>query len=85
MLEISVATVKITRAFCAADRALEKLLEPLLHAPYKDSYATATQMSPERHVVSAHVSQSAAGEPQTLVSYAMALNRGQGSGPGGCQ
>jgi RNA polymerase sigma-70 factor (ECF subfamily) len=83
VLEISVATVK-TRIL-RGRRALKKLLEPLLHAPYKDSYATATQMSPERHVVSAHVSQSAAGEPQTLVSYAMALNRGQGSGPGGCQ
>lgn len=83
VLEISVATVK-TRIL-RGRRALKKLLEPLLHAPYKDSYASATLTSSERHVVSAHASQFAAGEPQALVSYAMALNRGQGSGPGGCR
>ncbi|HXT72925.1 MAG TPA: sigma-70 family RNA polymerase sigma factor [Candidatus Angelobacter sp.] len=83
VLEISVATVK-TRIL-RGRRALKKLLEPLLHAPYKDSYAAARQMSSERHVPSAHASQSTAGESQPLVSYAMALGRGQGSGPGGCQ
>ncbi|MGB7025027.1 MAG: sigma-70 family RNA polymerase sigma factor [Candidatus Acidiferrales bacterium] len=83
VLEISVATVK-TRIL-RGRRALKKLLEPLLHAPYKDPYVSATQMGSEHHVVSAHTSHLAAGEPQPLVSYAMTLNRGQGSGPGGCQ
>ena len=83
VLEISVATVK-TRIL-RGRRALKKLLEPLLHAPYKDSYASAMQASPGRHIVSAHVSQTSAGESQPLASYAMPLNHGRGSGPGGCQ
>jgi RNA polymerase sigma-70 factor (ECF subfamily) len=83
VLEISVATVK-TRIL-RGRRALKKLLEPLLHAPYKDSYASATRTSAERDVVAAHASQDAGADSQPLASYAIALNRGRASWPGGCQ
>lgn len=83
VLEISVATVK-TRIL-RGRRALKKLLEPLLHAPGKDSCVSATQTSSERHGISAHVAQASTGKSQPVASYAMALNRGRGSWPGGYQ
>jgi RNA polymerase sigma-70 factor, ECF subfamily len=82
VLEISVATVK-TRIL-RGRRALKKLLEPFLHAP-RDSYASAARTSAEREVVAAHASQDAAADSQPLASYAIALNRGRASWPGGCQ
>src|SRR5579859_5689966 len=83
VLEISVATVK-TRIL-RGRRALKKLLEPLLHAPYNDSYASAMQTSSARDVLAEHASHTSTGESQPLASYAMALNRGRGNWPGGCQ
>ncbi|MGH9727294.1 MAG: sigma-70 family RNA polymerase sigma factor [Candidatus Acidiferrales bacterium] len=83
VLEISVATVK-TRIL-RGRRALKKLLEPLLHAPNRDSDVAATQAISPRHASPAHLPETAVAELPAAHSYVMAMNRARGGCGGGCE